>query len=136
MPVIEAKVQGLDHLYNRFILRKYGTSKVKPGRDSSSLFQIPIFGDACLIPPSIQSRIWSFPVFMRSLKGSSSFLHFMLTSSGPWVVLDLLAFVPSRFALLPIGKAILGQRPNDPFSSSRRPIQIHFFSSSFFAFNC
>lgn len=86
--------------------------------------------------PLFQSRIWSFPAFMRSLKGSSSFLDFMLTSSGPWGVLDLLAFIPSRSAPLPIGKAVLGQRPSGPFSSSRRLVQIHFFSSSFFAFNC
>lgn len=110
---------------------------LQSGRDSSSLFQIPIFGDACLIPPSISISYLVISCFHEI--SQRIFFFFRLYVNRilfPWGVLDLLAFIPSRSAPLPIGKAVLGQRPSGPFSSSRRLVQIHFFSSSFFAFNC
>ena len=184
MSVLEAKVQGLDHLYSRFILRKYGTSKVLVWSRPSLAFRaydsfnsspvkrlnsfslsfcafscelhcmvglsfhpIPfisawllasgelgsILNEMDVAPnfldldvevkyyfrypfssfetilfsqvffkslssamlawslPLFQSRIWSFPAFMRSLKRSSSFLDFMLTGfSSPGVYLTCL----------------------------------------------
>lgn len=105
---------------------------LQSGRDYSSLFQIPIFGDACLIPPSISISYLVISCFHEI--SHNIFFFFRLYVNRilfPWGVLDLLAFIPSRSAPLPIGKAVLGQRLKAPWL-----VQIHFFSSSFFAFNC
>lgn len=94
----------------------------------SGLFQIPIFGDACLIPPSISISYLVISCFHEiSQKIFFFFRLYVNRILFPWGVLDLLAFIPSRSAPLPIGKAVLGQRPSGPFSSSRRLVQIPIF---------
>ncbi|TYI55000.1 hypothetical protein E1A91_D11G110500v1, partial [Gossypium mustelinum] len=114
-------------------LQDNSTEKLAPVAVKQFIFQIVRHNavdieQSCLIFFLAPRKLLIFIFFLL-------FLHFNLLFKAAFL-LDLLAFIPSRSAPLPIGKAVLGQRPSDPFSSSRRLVQIHFFSSSFFAFNC